>query len=159
MTQVRIAALLALVGCASSEVLTITAQNEEEHLIEGVVFVVRDRRSNAGPRYAPTLAHVLVAQKFFAPWCGHCKKLHPVWEQMGAAEMSGGVQVGRVDCTRERGLCAKYAIRGFPTLLHFVKARAASAAASERGACSAHDCRADLRAKSTGTAARARSTP
>ena len=56
--------------------------------------------------------------QFYAPWCGHCKKLHPLWEQLGEEDLNG-VKVGRVDCTREKALCEKNAVRAFPLLLYF----------------------------------------
>jgi len=64
--------------------------------------------------------------KFFAPWCGHCKKLSPTWDALGAlpAEELDGVQIGRVDCTVQKDLCkSRFGIRSYPTLL-FLPAQA-----------------------------------
>ncbi|KAG6549249.1 hypothetical protein Mapa_009235 [Marchantia paleacea] len=55
--------------------------------------------------------------KFFAPWCGHCKRLAPTWEQLGAAlEGEDGVEVAHVDCTTSKDTCSKADIRSYPTL-------------------------------------------
>ncbi|KAG5674681.1 hypothetical protein PVAND_004633 [Polypedilum vanderplanki] len=55
---------------------------------------------------------------FIAPWCGHCKNLHPEWDK-AATQLKGKVKVGRVDATVEQSLAQKYDIKGFPTIKIF----------------------------------------
>merc|ERR1719242_2961742 len=58
---------------------------------------------------------------FYAPWCGHCKKLEPIWKHVDQS-LSGKipVRVGRIDCTRFTTVATEFGIRGFPTIL-FIK--------------------------------------
>lgn len=61
-----------------------------------------------------------VLAEFFAPWCGHCKKLGP--EFSAAADSIAGkhdIKLAQVDCTEEAELCQKFGIRGYPTLKVF----------------------------------------
>ncbi|KND03453.1 protein disulfide-isomerase domain [Spizellomyces punctatus DAOM BR117] len=52
---------------------------------------------------------------FHAPWCPHCQKLKPVFEDLAPA-LKGLVNVGEVDCTREGSICKQFGVRGYPTL-------------------------------------------
>ncbi len=53
---------------------------------------------------------------FTATWCGPCKQLAPVVEQI-AGEYDGRVNVGKVDVDECPNIAAKYGIRSVPTLL------------------------------------------
>jgi len=57
--------------------------------------------------------------KFFAPWCGHCRKLAPTWDELGNKEQKT-FNVAKVDCTTSKDLCTKHEIRGYPTLKLFI---------------------------------------
>lgn len=61
--------------------------------------------------------------KFMAPWCGHCKRLIPAWDELGSTyATSSSVVVGVVDCTADdsKDLCERYEVRGYPSLKYFV---------------------------------------
>lgn len=60
----------------------------------------------------------LTLVKFFAPWCGHCKKMAPDFKE-AATELKGKATLVDVDATVEKSLAEKYGIRGFPTLKLF----------------------------------------
>ncbi|XP_054819499.1 protein disulfide isomerase-like 2-3 [Prosopis cineraria] len=56
--------------------------------------------------------------EFFAPWCGHCKKLAPEWKK-AANNLQGKVKLGHVDCDAEKSLMSRFNVQGFPTILVF----------------------------------------
>lgn len=59
--------------------------------------------------------------EFFAPWCGHCKNLAPVYEELAFAfeHASDKVQIAKVDADAEKSLGKRYGVQGFPTLKWF----------------------------------------
>jgi len=83
--------LITLVRC-DSDVVSLTESNFNEKTTSGVWLV-----------------------EFFAPWCGHCKSLAPVWEKL-ASEVKGDIHVGNVDCTVQKALCPKFGVKGYPTI-------------------------------------------
>ena len=57
----------------------------------------------------PTLA------LFYAPWCGHCKRFEPVYNQFQQS-YSGPAKVVSVDCDENKALAQQHGIKGFPTI-------------------------------------------
>lgn len=59
--------------------------------------------------------------EFFAPWCGHCKNLAPVYEDLASSLefAKDKVQIAKVDADAEKDLGHKYGVKGFPTLKFF----------------------------------------
>jgi protein disulfide-isomerase A6 len=62
----------------------------------------------------------VVMVEFFAPWCGHCKKLEPEY-RAAAGKLKGLVKLVAVDCdnSANRELCSRYGVQGFPTIKIF----------------------------------------
>lgn len=59
--------------------------------------------------------------EFFAPWCGHCKTLAPVFEELAQTfqHASNKVSIAKVDADAERSLGKRFGIQGFPTIKYF----------------------------------------
>ncbi|KAM9285932.1 protein disulfide-isomerase TMX3 isoform 3-T3 [Cariama cristata] len=55
---------------------------------------------------------------FYAPWCGHCKKLEPVWNEVGLEmkNMGSPVKVGKMDATSFSSIASEFGVRGYPTI-------------------------------------------
>ncbi|NXY05902.1 TMX3 isomerase, partial [Pteruthius melanotis] len=55
---------------------------------------------------------------FYAPWCGHCKKLEPVWNEVGIEmrNMGSPVKVGKMDATSFSSVASEFGVRGYPTI-------------------------------------------
>lgn len=58
---------------------------------------------------------------FYAPWCGHCKKMHPHFEK--AAEIMKNEKIDGVlaalDATKENEIGNRFEVRGYPTVKYF----------------------------------------
>jgi len=54
--------------------------------------------------------------EFYAPWCGHCKKLTPIYEELGEKMANEDVDIIKMDATAN-DVPKTYNVRGFPTLI------------------------------------------
>ncbi|ADV43230.1 thioredoxin [Bacteroides helcogenes] len=55
---------------------------------------------------------------FWAPWCGPCKMVGPIIDEL-AAEYEGRVVIGKCDVDESGDVAAEYGIRNIPTVLFF----------------------------------------
>eukprot|EP01126_Amoeba_proteus_P039684 TRINITY_DN41_c0_g1_i1.p1 TRINITY_DN41_c0_g1~~TRINITY_DN41_c0_g1_i1.p1 ORF type:complete len:210 (+),score=42.57 TRINITY_DN41_c0_g1_i1:1040-1669(+) len=57
--------------------------------------------------------------EFYAPWCGHCKNLAPIWEELGASyKDDDDIVIAKIDATANKVPNA-LGVTGFPTLIFF----------------------------------------
>lgn len=59
---------------------------------------------------------------FYAPWCGHCKRMKPEYEKAALAMKERNVPgvLAALDATKESAIGERYKVKGYPTVKYFV---------------------------------------
>ena len=69
---------------------------------------------------------------FWAPWCGPCRMIAPVIEEI-AAEFDGRAVVGKIDVDEEPALAQRFGVMSIPTLIVLKDGKVAEQAVGARG--------------------------
>ena len=79
----------------------------EEATADKGLYVLSDRSFNLHISQNDTFV------KFYAPWCGHCQKLAPIWDELAAEfQHDTSVTVAKVDCIDYSSLCQEHGVKG-----------------------------------------------
>jgi thioredoxin 1 len=65
-----------------------------------------------------TIAKGVTLVDFWAPWCGPCRMIAPIIEEL-AEDFDGKATIAKVNTDEEQDIAIKYGIRSIPTLLFF----------------------------------------
>jgi len=84
---------------AAQNIVTLTTENFEKEVLQASKPVLVD---------------------FWAEWCGPCKMLGPLLDEL-ANEYDGKVTIGKVNIDEHQELAARFGVRAIPTMLMFQK--------------------------------------
>jgi thioredoxin 2 len=88
------------------------------------VFLIEPTRESFEADVIERSRSVPVVIDFWAPWCGPCRAMAPIFER-AAKELEPRARFAKVNVDEEPAIAARFGIRGIPTLIAFEKGKVA----------------------------------
>ena len=97
--------LAGLGGEPGPEVLQLSAEEFDELVVDPATNKTRDGKA--------------WFIKFYAPWCGHCRKFAPVWKRF-RNQHEEELNIARVDCDNDatNAICERFKVASYPSLIY-----------------------------------------
>ena len=92
------------IAAASNAAITTFATSASSHTSFGDAGVVLLGAKNFGQLV--TEGFWLV--EFYAPWCGHCKRLNPILDEIAPAAKAKGMNIGKIDATVNKKIADRF---------------------------------------------------
>ena len=116
-------ALIAFTACAGKTKENnqdVTTTKEEKKMgtihLTKAEFLTKVANYEANPTEWKYLGHKPCIIDFYASWCGPCKTIAPILEDL-AKEYDGQIYIYKIDTEKEQELAAAFGIRSIPTIL------------------------------------------
>lgn len=114
-------AIILVLSACNGQVNNETGINKKESKMKTInltkaEFLTKVANFESNPQEWKYLGNKPAIIDFYADWCGPCKAIAPVLEEL-AAEYDGEIYIYKVDTEREQELAALFGIRSIPSLL------------------------------------------
>ena len=98
-------------------------QQKTNSYLQEVIYMALSHLTSADFDQAVNAGDDVVVVDFFATWCGPCKAMHPVLEEL-KNEIGDAARIAKIDVDQHEELAARYRIQAVPTFIVFKKGEA-----------------------------------
>ncbi|XP_060216663.1 protein disulfide-isomerase 5-2 [Lycium barbarum] len=98
-------------------ILLLAPASAAEFAVDGKVLELTESNFDAA-----ISSHDYILVEFYAPWCGHCKRLAPQLDKAASilADLKQPISIAKIDADKYKRVGSKYGIDGYPTLKIFM---------------------------------------
>lgn len=116
LNRIRKSPLLMILVCALLIIILIGVFTPRNNRLTAGLSLAGHIGSLRGRLNIETMGNQPCVALFYAPWCGHCKKIKPTWNKIMKNHDGKKLKVIDVNCDENKELAKKHNIQGFPTI-------------------------------------------
>ncbi|KAL0212174.1 hypothetical protein RCL1_005800 [Eukaryota sp. TZLM3-RCL] len=83
-----------------------------------VILVAANGAVELGDDFETVISQQPALLDLYAEWCGHCKKLAPVFDELADSIGDRNILIAKIDATKVKPAANKFNVRGFPTIVY-----------------------------------------